>query len=71
MDDVYYVAMESLEVVHEIGELDKVENNNFEEDIGQFRNIETEREDLNPSPITKRKNIYTKTEKNINLILTW
>ena len=41
--DVYSVEMESLQEVHEVEELDEVENN-LEEDIGKCHNIETERE---------------------------
>ncbi|KAK9228455.1 hypothetical protein WN944_021406 [Citrus x changshan-huyou] len=45
--------MESGEEVHKVQELDEVENNNLEGDIGKFQNIETEREDRNPSSYKK------------------
>lgn len=36
-DGFYCVEMESGEEVHKVQELDEVENNNLEEDIGKFR----------------------------------
>lgn len=64
-DGVYCVEMESGEEVHKVQELDEVENNNLEGDIGKFQNIETEREDRNPSSC-KTKSI-TKQIKNQNI----
>ena len=40
--DFYCVEIESLQEVHEVEELDEVENN-LEEDIGKCHNIKTER----------------------------
>lgn len=41
-----------MEEVHEVGELDKVENNNLEEDIGKFRILRLREKTLTHDPIT-------------------